>query len=122
MVCKTIPKGTEVKARGALPSAPTNQGVVMVIYRVPYAYLNDYQMIGQRVQVLNDMKRRDIEEQKIREMANLMAIQEAIRLQRNYNYSKDTEFLRQYAFGETIREQRLVQRASAVGLHIDRYI
>ncbi len=94
----------------------------MVVYRVPYAYLNDYAMIGQRVQVLMDMKRSDIEEQKVREMANLMAIQEATRLQRNYDYSKDTEFLRQYAFGETIREQRLVQRASAVGLHIDRYI
>ena len=94
----------------------------MVIYRVPYAYLNDYQMIGQRVQVLNDMKRRDIEEQKVREMANLMAIQEATRLQRNYDYNKQTEFLRQYAFGESIREQKLVQRASAVGLHIDRYI
>jgi len=94
----------------------------MVIYRVPHAYLNDYEMIGQRVQVLNDMKRRDIEEQKVREMANLMAIQEATRLQRNYDYNKQTEFLRQYAFGESIREQRLVQRASAVGLHIDRYI
>ena len=79
-------------------------------------------MIGQRVQVLTDMKRTDIEEQKVREMANLMAIQEATRLQRNYNYDKDTEFLRQYAFGETIREQRLVQRASAIGLNIDRYI
>jgi len=94
----------------------------MVVYRVPHAYLNDYQMIGQRVQVLMDMKRRDIEEHKIREMANLMAIQEANRLQRNYNYDKDTEFLRQYAFGESIREQRLVQRASAIGMNIDRYI
>ena len=79
-------------------------------------------MIGQRVQVLNDYKRRDNEEQKVREMANLMALQEAARLQRNYDYNKQTEFLRQYAFGETIKEQRLVQRASAVGLTIDRYI
>jgi hypothetical protein len=55
-------------------------------------------------------------------MANLMAIQEANRLQRNYNYDKDTEFLRQYAFGESIKEQRLVQRASAIGMNIDRYI
>jgi len=94
----------------------------MIIYRVPSAYLDDYQMIGQRVQVLNDYKRRDNEEQKVREMANLMALQEAARLQRNYDYNKQTEFLRQYAFGESIREQRLVQRASAVGLHIDRYI
>ncbi len=94
----------------------------MVIYRVPHAYLNDYQMIGQRLQVLMDYKRQDIEDQKTRETANLMAIQEATRLQRNYNYDKDTEWLRQYAFGESIREQRLIQRASSVGLHIDRYI
>lgn len=79
-------------------------------------------MVGQQLQVLMDYKRRDNEEQKIREMVNLMALQEAARLQRNYNYSKDTEFLRQYAYGESIREQRLIQRASAVGLHIDRYI
>lgn len=94
----------------------------MIIYRVPSAYLTDYQMVGQRLQVLNDHKRRDNEEQKTREMANLMALQEAARLQKNYNYSKDTEFLRLYAFGESVREQRLVQRASAVGLTIDRYI
>jgi hypothetical protein len=94
----------------------------MVIQRVPHAYLNDYQMIGQRVQVLTDMKRQDIDEQEKRELANLMAIQEATRLQRNYNYDKDTEFLRQYAYGESIREQRLVQRASAIGMNIDRYI
>jgi hypothetical protein len=94
----------------------------MVIYRVPHAYLNDYQMVGQRVQVLNDYKRKDIDEQKMREAAHLLAIQEATRLQRNYDYNKQTEFLRQYAFAESIREQRLVQRASAVGLNIDRYI
>ena len=94
----------------------------MVIYRVPSAYLTDYQMVGQRLQVLMDYKRKDNEEQKIREMANLMALQEAARLQRNYDYNKQTEFLRQYAFGESIKEQRLVQRASAVGLNIDRYI
>jgi hypothetical protein len=94
----------------------------MVIYRVPHAYLNDYQMIGQRLQVLMDMKRRDIDYQEQIELSKLMAIQEAHRLLRNYNYDKDTEFLRQYAYGESIREQRLVQRASAIGMNIDRYI
>jgi hypothetical protein len=79
-------------------------------------------MVGQRVQVLNDYKRKDIDEQEMREAAHLLAIQEATRLQRNYDYNKQTEFLRQYAFAESIREQRLVQRASAVGLNIDRYI
>ena len=94
----------------------------MVIYRVPSAYLTDYQMVGQRLQVLMDMKRKDIDAQEQRDLAHLMAIQEATRLQRNYDYNKETEFLRQYAFNESIREQRLVQRASAAGLYIDRYI
>lgn len=94
----------------------------MVIYRVPHAYLNDYQMIGQRLQVLMDMKRKDIDYQEQLELAKLLAIQEAHRLLRNYNFDKDTEFLRQYAFGESIKEQRKIQHASAVGLHIDRYI
>jgi len=79
-------------------------------------------MIGQRLQVLMDMKRKDIDYHEQLELAKLLAIQEAHRLLRNYNYDKDTEFLRQYAYGESIREQRLVQRASAIGLHIDRYI
>jgi hypothetical protein len=94
----------------------------MVVYRVPHAYLNDYQMIGQRLQVLMDMKRRDIDYHEQLELSKLLAVQEAHRLLRNYNYDKDTEFLRQYAFAESIREQRLVQRASAIGMNIDRYI
>jgi hypothetical protein len=94
----------------------------VVIYRVPHAYLNDYEMIGQRLQVLNDMKRKDIDHQEQLELSKLLAIQEAHRLIRNYNYDKDTEFLRQYAFAESIKEQRLVQRSSAVGMNIDRYI
>ena len=94
----------------------------MVIYRVPHAYLNDYEMIGQRLQVLMDMKRKDIDAQEQRDLAHLLVVQEGHRLLRNYNYDKDTEFLRQYAFSESIQEQRKIQRASAVGLHIDRYI
>jgi hypothetical protein len=94
----------------------------MVIQRVPHAYLNDYQMIGQRLQVLMDMKRKDIDYHEQLELSKLLAVQEAHRLLRNYNYDKDTEFLRHYAYGESIREQRLVQRASAIGMNIDRYI
>jgi 3-oxoacyl-ACP reductase-like protein len=94
----------------------------VVIYRVPHSYLNDYAMIGQRLQVLMDTKRKDIDQQEQQEIAKLLAIQESHRLLRNYNYDKDTEWLRQYAFAESIREQRLVQIASSVGLYIDRYI
>jgi hypothetical protein len=79
-------------------------------------------MIGQRLQVLMDTKRKDIDQQEQLELAKLLAVQESYRLLRNYNYDKDTEWLRQYAFAESIREQRLIQRASSVGLYIDRYI
>ena len=94
----------------------------MVVYRVPHEYLNGYQLNDQRLQVLMDMKRKDIDYQEQLELSKLLVLQEAHRLLRNYNYDKDTEFLRQYAYGESIREQRLVQRASAIGMNIDRYI
>jgi hypothetical protein len=69
-----------------------------------------------------DTKRKDIDQQEQLEISKLLAVQESYRLLRNYNYDKDTEWLRQYAFAESIREQRLIQRASSVGLYIDRYI
>jgi hypothetical protein len=94
----------------------------MVVYRVPHAYLTDYAMVGQRQQVLSELKRKDIDFQEALEMAKLLAIQEGHRLLKNYNYAKDTEFLNQYAFAESIKEQRLIKRASSVALHIDRYI
>jgi len=38
VVCKTIPKGREVKARGALPSAPTSfkRAVISAVEEFPY--------------------------------------------------------------------------------------
>jgi hypothetical protein len=94
----------------------------MVIYRVPHAYLTDYAMVGQRQQVLNEHKRKDIDYQEQIELAKLMAIQEGHRLLRSYNYAKDTEFLNQYAFAESLKEQRLIRRAGAAAFYIDRYI
>ncbi len=94
----------------------------MVIHRVPHAYLVDYAQVSQRQQWIMEMKRRDIDYQEQLEMTKLLAIQEGHRLLRNFNYVKDTEWLNQYAFAESIREQRLIQRASAVGMNIDRYI
>lgn len=94
----------------------------MIVYRVPSAYLTDYAQVGQHQQVLANYKRQDAEIQNYNELVKLLTIQEGYRLLRNYNYIKDTEFLNQYAFAESIKEQRLVQRASAVGLYIDRYI
>ena len=36
VVCKTIPEGTEVKARGALPSAPTRLQII-----IKFVIIND---------------------------------------------------------------------------------
>ena len=94
----------------------------MIIHRVPTALLTDYTHVSQHLQMLAKYKQQDFDHQKQIEAAKLVAIQEAHRLLKNYNYMKDTEFLNQYAFAESIKEQRLIQRASSVGLYIDRYI
>ena len=94
----------------------------MVVYRVPSAYLTDYAQVGQHHQLLAQHKREDMSRDHAAEYAKLLSIQEANRILRNYNYMKDTEFLNQYAFAESIKEQRLIQRAGSVGLYIDRYI
>ena len=94
----------------------------MVIYRVPSSYLVDYAQVGQHFQMLAKYKRVDAEQQQYMEYTKLLSIQEGYRLLRNYNYMKETEFLNQYAFAESIKEQRLIQRASSVGMYIDRYI
>ena len=82
----------------------------------------DYAQVGQHQQVLAKYKRQDAELEKHNELVKLLTIQEGYRLLKNYNYIKDTEFLTQYAYAESIKEQRLIKRASSVGLYIDRYI
>ena len=94
----------------------------MVIYRVPSALLTDYAQVGQHQQLLAKYKQRDYEAQHQIDQAKLLSVQEAHRLMRNYLYAKETEFLSQYTFAESIKEQRLIQRAGSVGLNIDRYI
>jgi hypothetical protein len=94
----------------------------MIVYRVPSSLLTDYAQVGQHQQVLAKYKRQDAELQNYNELVKLISMQEGLRLLRNYNYMKDTEFLTQYAYAESIKEQRLVQRAASVGLYIDRYI
>lgn len=94
----------------------------MIIHRVPSSLLTDYAQVSQHLQVLAKYKRQDAEVQNYNELVKLITIQEGHRLLRNYNYMKDTEFLNQYAYAESIKEQRLVQRAGTAGLYIDRYI
>lgn len=57
-----------------------------------------------------------------RELAHLLATQEAARLLRNYNYARDTELIRNAEFYESIKEQRLLARHTVRGIFVDRYI
>ena len=94
----------------------------MVIPRVSSTLLYEVSQISQRMVEINKSvaeRNREINEQ---EKAKLLSIQEANRLIRNYDYMKDTEFLRNYEFYESIKEQRVLARATVRGIFVDRYI
>ena len=67
---------------------------------------------------IDDMTRERLREEQLKLIGN----QEAIRIMRNQNYQKDTEELRQYAFVEGLKEQRLLARSTVRGIFIDRYV
>jgi hypothetical protein len=56
------------------------------------------------------------------EQSKLLALQEAHRLLQNYNYQKDTEWIKNYEFYESIKEQRLLAQSTVRGIFIDRYV
>ena len=94
----------------------------MVIPRVSSTLLYEVSQVSQRMVEINKSiaeRNREINEQ---EKAKLLSIQEANRLIRNYDYMKDTEFLRNYEFYESIKEQRVLARATVRGIFVDRYI
>jgi hypothetical protein len=61
-------------------------------------------------------------EKLVEEQVKLIGHQEAIRIQRNVNYQKDTEELRQVAYYEGVKEQRLLAKSTVRGIFIDRYV
>lgn len=61
-------------------------------------------------------------EKQVEEQSKLYGHQEAIRVMKNYNYMKDTEQLRYYAFNEGVKEQRLLNNSTVRGIFIDRYV
>ncbi len=67
---------------------------------------------------IDEMNREKLAQEQIK----LYGHQEAIRIMRNQNYQKDTEELRQYAFYEGVKEQRLLARSTVRGIFIDRYV
>jgi hypothetical protein len=64
----------------------------------------------------------DNREKLVDEQLKLLGNQEAIRIMRNVNYQKDTEELRQYAYFEGMKEQKLLARSTVRGIFIDRYV
>ncbi len=94
----------------------------MVIPRVSATLLYEVSQSSQRLAEVNKFQAEKNRENNYQEQSKLLALQEANRLLRNYNYQKDTEFLRNYEFYESIKEQRLLARSTVRGIFVDRYI
>jgi hypothetical protein len=94
----------------------------MVIPRVSSTLLNEVGHLSQRLAEINKYQAEKNRETNHQEQSKMLAVQEAHRLLRNYNYQKDTELLRNYEFYESIKEQRLLARSTVRGVFIDRYI
>ncbi len=94
----------------------------MVIPKVSSALLHEvsqWSIRNDQVQRWHAERNRD---ENWEEQSKLLALQESHRVLRNYNYQKDTEWLRNYEFYESIKEQRILARSTVRGIFIDRYI
>ncbi|CAB4133576.1 hypothetical protein UFOVP257_298 [uncultured Caudovirales phage] len=94
----------------------------MVIPKISHVLLKELSQYTYRAQAINAYKHKNDLDEQYKEKNRLLELQEFHRVIKNYNYMKDTEELRQYAFGESIKEQRLVQRSAVRGIFVDRYI
>ena len=61
-------------------------------------------------------------EKLVEEQSKLIGHQEAIRIMRNIQYERDTQDLRQMAYYEGMKEQRLLARSTVRGIFVDRYV
>lgn len=93
-----------------------------MIPRIPSTLLFEVSQWSQRFQHINNQIAEKNRELNYEEQSKLLALQEANRLLRNYNYQKDTEEIRAYEFGESIKEQRLLNRSTVKGIFVDRYV
>ena len=94
----------------------------MIIPRVSSTLLKEVSMdqlrsywVKERIDEMN-------REKLVEEQSKLLGHQEAIRIMRNIQYERDTQELRQYAYYEGIKEQRLLARSTVRGIFIDRYV
>ena len=94
----------------------------MIIPRVSSTLLKEVSMdqlrsywVKERIDEMN-------REKLVEEQSKLLGHQEAIRIMRNIQYERDTLDLRQYAYYEGLKEQRLLARSTVRGIFIDRYV
>lgn len=94
----------------------------MIIPRVSSTLLKEVSMdqlrsywVKERIDEMN-------REKLVEEQLKLLGHQEAIRIMRNIQYERDTLDLRQYAYYEGMKEQRLLARSTVRGIFIDRYV
>ena len=92
------------------------------IPRIPSTLLHEVTQVSQRYAEVQRYHAEQNREQNWQEQSKLLALQESNRLLRNYNYMKDTEEIRQYVIGESIKEQRLLNSYTVRGIFIDRYV
>ena len=92
------------------------------IPRIPSTLLHEVSQVSQRYAEVQRFHAERNREQNWEEQSKLLALQEANRLLRNYNYMKDTEEIRQYVIGEGIKEQRLLNSYKVRGIFTDRYV
>jgi hypothetical protein len=93
----------------------------MVIPKIPSTLLHEVSQWSIRNDQAQRWQAQENREDNWEEQSKLLALQESHRLLRNYNYQKDTEWIRNYEFYESIKEQRLLARSTVRGIFIDRY-
>jgi hypothetical protein len=92
------------------------------IPRIPSTLLHEVTQVSQRYAEIQRYHAEQNREQNWEELSRILALQEANRLLRNYNYMKDTEEIRQYVLSEGIKEQRLLNSFRVRGIFTDRYV
>jgi hypothetical protein len=94
----------------------------MIIPRISSTLLKEVSLDSLRSYWVKNTIDEDNRQRLEEEQFKLLGNQEAIRIMRNINYQKDTEELRQYAYFEGMKEQKLLARSTVRGIFIDRYV
>lgn len=94
----------------------------MPIARIPNTLLQEVGQWSLRYAAMNKSVAELNSDANYQEQQRIESVQESRRLLRNYNYQKDTEWIANYEFYESIKEQRLLARHTVRGIFIDKYV